>query len=129
MIRLITTAIAAICLAGAASAADPIEGVWQTQPDEGSYAHVTIAPCGNAFCGTITNTFNAQGEFASPNRGRQIVLGMVPRGNGAYEGEVWRPSNDRIYAGRIQVSGNQMALRGCIAGGLICAKQDWVKVR
>lgn len=128
MKRFILTTIAATLFAGLA-AADPIEGVWQTQPDDGAYAHVTIAPCGAGYCGTITNTFNAQGEFASPNRGRQIVSEMVPRGNGEYEGRVWRPSNDKVYLGKIRLNGDQMALRGCIAGGLICAKQDWVRVR
>ena len=129
MRRIILAAAAALGLAGAAQAADPIEGVWQTQPDEGSYAHVTIQPCGPAFCGWITETFNAEGAFVSPNKGRQIVREMVPQGGGAYEGRVWRPSNDRVYLGRVQIEGDRMALRGCIAGGLICARQDWVKVQ
>ena len=47
---------AALALGATAAAADPIEGVWQTQPDEGAFAHVTIAPCGGAFCGTCATT-------------------------------------------------------------------------
>ncbi|CTQ32034.1 DUF2147 domain-containing protein [Jannaschia rubra] len=128
MKRFFLTLLAATGLAGMAMA-DPIEGVWQTQVDDGSYAHVTIAPCGQAFCGTISRTFNTAGEYQSPNLGRQIVQQMVPRGGGAYEGRVWRPSNDKVYLGKIALDGNQMALRGCIAGGLICARQNWVKIR
>ncbi len=129
MIRTILAALAAIGLATAA-AADPIEGVWQTQPDDGVFALVTIAPCGaNAFCGNITSTYNEAGEFQSPNQGRRIVIGMVPNGDGTYEGEVWRPSNGKTYLGKVALTGDRMALRGCIAGGLICAKQDWVKVQ
>lgn len=120
---------AAFALSAGAAAADPIEGVWQTQPDDGSFAHVTIAPCGGAFCGTITRTFKDRAEYASPNVGRQIVIDMAPQGGGNYQGRVWRPANDRIYAGKASVSGNQMSLAGCVAGGLLCKSQNWVKVQ
>ncbi len=120
-------ALAATFFTGVA-AADPIEGVWQTEVDDGTYALVTIAPCGSAFCGTITRTFDASGEYESPNKGRQIVREMVAQGGGSYEGRVWRPSNDKVYLGRIQIEGTSMALRGCVAGGLICARQNWTKV-
>ena len=122
------TFVAALGFASMA-AADPIEGVWRTEPDGGAFAYVTIAPCGDRFCGMITQAFNANGEFRSPSSGRQIVRDMVPVGDGKYEGKVWRPSNDKIYTGKIEISGDRMALRGCIAGGLICAKQDWTRVR
>lgn len=120
---------AGLMLAAGAAAADPIEGVWQTQPDEGAFAHVTVAPCGGAFCGTITRTFREGAEYQSPNLGRQIVIDMAPQGGGNYAGRVWRPSNDRIYAGKAAVSGDRMSLSGCIAGGLLCSSQTWAKVR
>lgn len=56
---------AGFALAAGAAAADPIEGIWQTQPDEGAFAHVTIAPCGGAFCGTISRTFKDGAEYQS----------------------------------------------------------------
>ena len=123
-------ALAAAFLLGAAAAhADPIEGVWQTQPDEGAFAYVTIAPCGGAFCGTITRTFKDKAEYQSPNIGKQIVRSMVAKGDGNYEGQVWRPANDKIYNGKATVSGSQMSLSGCVAGGLICKSQNWVKIQ
>ena len=120
---------AALALGGTAAAADPIEGVWQTQPDEGAFAHVTIAPCGGAFCGTITRTFKDTQEYQSPNLGRQIVIDMAPQGGGKYQGQVWRPSNDKVYAGKASVAGQQLSLSGCVAGGLLCKSQNWVKVQ
>lgn len=119
----------AFALAAGTAAADPIAGIWQTQPDEGSFAHVTIAPCGGAFCGTITRTFQGTSEYPSPNLGRQIVIDMAPQGGGNYQGRVWRPANDRIYAGKASVSGDRMSLSGCVAGGLLCKSQTWVKVQ
>lgn len=120
---------AGLMLAAGAASADPIEGVWQTQPDDGAFAHVTVAPCGGAFCGTITRTFREGAEYQSPNLGRQIVIDMAPQGGGNYAGRVWRPSNDRVYAGKAAVSGERMSLSGCIAGGLLCSSQTWAKVR
>ncbi|WP_265499625.1 DUF2147 domain-containing protein [Paracoccus beibuensis] len=124
-----TILAAAMTLLAGAAAADPIEGVWQTQPDEGAFAHVTIAPCGTAFCGTISQTFKDEAPFQSPNIGRQIVIDMAPRGEGAYAGQVWRPANDKIYAGKAELAGNRMSLSGCVAGGLLCKSQTWVRVQ
>lgn len=120
---------AVLMLAAGAASADPIEGVWQTQPDDGAFAHVAIAPCGAAFCGTIIRSFRDRVEYASPNLGRQIVIDMVPKGGGNYEGRVWRPANDKVYSGKAQVGDDRMSLSGCVAGGLICKSQTWVRVR
>lgn len=109
--------------------ADPAHGVWQTEPDDGAFAHVQLNACGSAVCGTIIRAFDGSGEINTPNVGRQIVIDMVPQGDGSYEGSVWRPSNDRIYIGRMNLDGNRLRLRGCVAGGLICASQNWVRVQ
>ncbi|MFK7745934.1 MAG: DUF2147 domain-containing protein [Roseobacter sp.] len=109
--------------------ADPLEGTWQTQADEGAFAHVAISPCGANFCGTIERTFKDGGEYTSPNKGKTLVIDMAPQGDGTYQGQVWRPSNDKIYLGKIDLSGDSMRLRGCVAGGLICSKQTWARVQ
>lgn len=128
MKRMILAAAALAASAGMALA-DPLVGtMWKTEVDDGSYAHVEMSQCGSAVCGTFVKTFNESGEYSSPNIGKRVVLGMVPQGGGAYKGEVWRPSNDKIYVGKMQVNGNKLALRGCVAGGLICAKQTWTKL-
>lgn len=123
------TLIAALVLVAGAAAADPIEGLWKTQPDDGSYGHVKIAPCGAGYCGTIMRTFRADGEYKSPTIGKQVVRNMVPAGGGKYNGKVWRPSNDKIYVGKAELKGNKMKLGGCVAGGLICAKQTWTRIK
>jgi uncharacterized protein (DUF2147 family) len=120
--------IAAMAFGGAAYAQDAAVGTWQTEVDDGAFAYVSVAPCGAAICGTIARTFNSDGEYQSENIGRQIVIDMVPQGGGEYEGQVWRPSNNKIYIGKMDVSGDALRLRGCVAGGLICASQNWVRV-
>ncbi len=122
-------AATAFLLAATAAGADPIEGVWQTQPDEGAFAHVTIAPCGSAFCGMISRTFKDKSEYKSPNIGRQIVIDMAAQGGGNSEGKVWRPANNKVYQGKASVAGDRMSLSGCVAGGLFCKSQTWVRIQ
>ncbi|WP_340241673.1 DUF2147 domain-containing protein [Sulfitobacter pontiacus] len=129
MKRTIIAAIVGIGFAGTAMAADPAVGVWKTQPDDGAYAHVKMTPCGGAICGTIQRTFNASGEYKSENIGKQLVIDMKPDGSGKYSGKVWRPSNNKIYIGKMTVAGNSLKLSGCVAGGLLCSKQDWQRVQ
>ena len=129
MKRTIISAIVGIGFAGTAMAADPAVGVWKTQPDDGAYAHVKMTPCGGAICGTIQRTFNASGEYKSENIGKQLVIDMKPDGSGKYAGKVWRPSNNKIYIGKMTVAGNSLKLSGCVAGGLLCSKQDWQRVQ
>lgn len=127
MKHIVLSALAVFALAVPASA-DPILGTWKTQPDDGSYAHIQMAPCGANLCGKIAQTFNSDGEFNSPNIGKTLVIDMVSNGDGTYSGKVWRPSNDKIYIGKMNLDGDSLALRGCVAGGLICSKQTWSRV-
>ena len=129
MKRFVLSAIAVLGMAGIAHA-DPIEGTWQTQPDDGRVGQIKISPCGSGFCGTLVRSFDTSGAVVKTgNEGTQIVRNMAPQGGGAYAGEVYRPANKKIYSGKAQVSGNTMKLSGCVAGGLICKSQTWQKVR
>ncbi len=119
----------ALAGAGSASAADPVLGTWKTQVDDGAFAHVDMYQCGTAICGKIVRTFNDTGEYKSPNLGKDIVRGMTPSGANAYAGKVWRPSNNKIYKGKIALSGNSLKLAGCVAGGLLCSKQTWQRIK
>ncbi|MDQ2095289.1 DUF2147 domain-containing protein [Rhodalgimonas zhirmunskyi] len=120
---------AGLAMAAGAALADPAEGMWKTEVDDGSYAHVKMAKCGANICGTIARTFKTSGEYDSPNKGKQLVMGMKPQGGGSYAGKVWRPSNDKIYVGKMNVNGNTLVLKGCVAGGLLCSGQTWTRVK
>lgn len=121
--------IFALALVAGSVSADPLEGVWQTEADDGAFAHIEIAPCGANFCGTIERTFKDGTEYTSPNKGKTLVIDMAPQGGGKYEGKVWRPSNDKIYLGKIALNGDKVKLSGCVAGGLFCSKQTWARVQ
>lgn len=121
-------AFAALMLSAGAAFADPVEGLWKTEVDDGAYAIVKMAPCGAKICGTIARTFNAEGEYESPNIGKPIVWDMQPAGGGAYaDGRIWRPSNDKVYTSKMQLSGNALKVSGCIA--FVCLGQNWTRVQ
>ena len=124
----IVAAVFGLIIGTGAAMADPLLGTWQTEPDDGAYAHVDMQPCGAKICGVIARTFNASGEYQSENLGKKLVIDMVANGGGKYAGSVWRPSNNKIYIGKMDLSGNTVKLRGCVAGGLICSKQTWARV-
>ena len=129
MKNVMAAVVVGVMSAGAAWAADPAEGMWQTQVDDGAYANVKMAPCGGAICGTIARTFNDTGEYKSKNLGKKLVIDMKPSGGGKYAGNVWRPSNGKVYIGKMSVSGATLKLSGCVAGGLICSKQTWQRLK
>lgn len=120
--------VALVLTTTGAAGADPLVGLWQTEPDDGAFAHVQIEPCGSNFCGKIALTFKDNAEYQSPNKGKTLVIDMSPDGGGKYTGKVWRPSNDKIYLGKIALDGDRMKLSGCVAGGLLCSKQTWARI-
>ncbi|MCB2094809.1 MAG: DUF2147 domain-containing protein [Rhodobacteraceae bacterium] len=123
---------AALVFAAGGAMADPIEGVWQTKPDDnGKFGFVRIAPCGAKICGVLVKAFDSSGaETPSDNIGKQIVWGMVPSGGGTYSGgSVWAPDRDKTYRGKMQLSGDDLAVSGCVLGGLICRASDWRRVK
>lgn len=128
MRMILTAAVAVFGFVGAAWA-DPAEGTWKTQVDDNRYAHVKMQPCGAAICGIIVKTFLNGENYASPNIGKTLVIDMKPEGGGSYSGKVWRPANDKVYTGKMTVSGNTLSLSGCVAGGLLCKKQAWTRLK
>lgn len=130
MKKLILAAVLSMT-AGAAFAADPVEGVWKTKPDDnGNFGYVQIKPCGPAFCGTLIKAFDGSGkEIDSPNVGKKIVWDMVAYPDGLYDdGQIWSPDRDKTYNSDMTLSGNSLSVRGCVLG--ICRDGGtWTRVK
>ncbi|MFV2034526.1 MAG: DUF2147 domain-containing protein [Halocynthiibacter sp.] len=107
-------------VAGIAGAAfgDPLEGLWRTAPDDnGNTGLIEAAPCGAALCGTLIRSFDSTGaEMDSAYIGRQIISQTVARGDGAYRGKVYSPDRDKTYNSRLQLTGDTLAVSGCVLG-------------
>ena len=118
MKHLILSAAFLIGLAGFA-AADPVYGTWKTEPDDnGGVGLIKIEACGEKICGTLIKSFDSSGaETQSPNLGRKIVWDMVAGGDGGYGGgKIWSPDRDKTYKSKMRLSGNALAVEGCVFG-------------
>lgn len=131
MNRFMVAMVIGLGLGGAAHAADAVEGVWQTKPDDnGNFGHIEIKPCGAAFCGTLIKAFDSAGaEVESDNVGKQIVWDMMATGDGTYEdGKVWSPDRDKTYNSYMVLEGDGLSVKGCVFG--ICRDGGtWTRVR
>lgn len=125
-----TVLIAAVAVFGfaASAGADPIEGVWKTQPDDGVYYHVKMKPCGAGFCGEFIQKFADGQKVQTDVIGKNAVYDLVAQGGGKYEGKAWKPSNNKTYKGSGTLNGDTLKVGGCVLGGLICLKQTWNRV-
>jgi uncharacterized protein (DUF2147 family) len=122
---------AAALLAAPAFAADPVEGLWKTRPDDnGNFGHVRIYTCEAALCGVIEAAFDGAGApVASPNVGKRMIWDMQAEGDGAYSGgKIWAPDRDKTYNSKMSLDDNTLSVAGCVAGGLICRDQAWTRV-
>lgn len=129
--RTILTAATILFLgAGAALAADPLEGMWRTAADDNGHSGlIQVAPCGAKLCGVLVKAYNAQGqEIQSPNIGRNIISETVNNGGGKYSGKVYSPDRGKTYNSRLMLSGDMLSVSGCVLG--ICRDGGkWKKVK
>lgn len=114
-------------------------GVWLTQKGD---AHVRIAPCGGALCGTIVwlrdpidpktgrppvDEHNADpSKQNNPILGLQIMFGMRPTGEGRWSGHFYNSDDGKTYEGNLVLLGpNSVKAEGCL---LICMGETWQRV-
>jgi uncharacterized protein (DUF2147 family) len=111
----------------AAASAEAIEGHW-TNPKH--TVIVRVAPCGPAFCGTVTwASAKAKRKTGDELVGMQLMTGFTPDGSGAYKGRVFEPRHDLRGTGTIRLVGrNTMVIKGCAIAGLLCKEQRWTRI-
>ena len=121
----------------AATAAEPIEGVWRTDDGKGL---VRIAPCGSAMCGRIVRVLDTgpdvpRTDVNNPEpglRGRSIVglvtlTGFSRAGSSWGGGRAYDPKSGRTYRASMEVERNgALKLTGCLL--FICQSRRWTRV-
>ncbi|MEQ8899807.1 MAG: DUF2147 domain-containing protein [Roseovarius sp.] len=121
---------AALSLMGGMAMAEPLLGTWQTAKDDnGNSGLIEVKPCGNALCGELVKSFDANGqEMASENNGRNIISETVPVGDGQYEGKLYAPDRDKTYSSKLELQGDRLKVSGCVM--FICREGGtWKKVQ
>ena len=124
----LTIAAMLVALAGAASA-DPVLGLYKTQPgDNGRFAHVEIYQCGANICGVMRQAFNGSGQaIESDAIGKRMIWDMTADGIGNYTGgKIWAPDRDKVYKSKMALSGSNLSVSGCVL--VVCREQNWTRV-
>ncbi len=108
---------------------ESVEGNYQTEAnEEGNYLLVSMGPCEqnkNLTCGTILAAYEKEKENKDyEHLDKLIVWDMKHYKPGKYKkGKIWDPSKDKIYKSKMEVSGNNLLVSGCIL--VICREQTW----
>ena len=127
----LSSLVVAASFSTAASARDGIEGTWKNRPNT---LLVRIAPCGDAFCGTVLAAADTAKESVrkagTPNLvGTQVLTGLRRASGGAYSGRIFNPNlNVHASATITLVNPTVLLVRGCVLAGLICKEQHWTRV-
>ncbi|RMH44863.1 MAG: DUF2147 domain-containing protein [Alphaproteobacteria bacterium] len=131
MKKLVLGLALSLAFAMPAFAGDPVEGIWQTTPDDnGNFGHIEVKPCGERICGTLIRAFGPDGKpMKSDNVGKRIIWDMVPLGGGRYgKGKIWSPDRDKTYSSKMELVGDKLHVKGCIL--VICRDGGtWTRVK
>lgn len=129
----LTLAIAAaatlLSTAAPAAASAPIEGRWAR-----GNMQIRIAPCGQALCGTVLRASDKQKARAEAGSGTDLIGATLirnirPVGPGRYTAKVFVADKNINANGTIvQVSPDQLSVKGCVAFGLFCKSQQWTRI-
>ncbi len=115
--------------ASATLAADPIEGIWITEPDRKDLtSHIKVTSCDGKFCGEIQSAYDKNGkEVQTKNIGKQLFWGVDDVGGGKYtDGTFWVPLLDVKVTPHFTLTGNTMKVKGCETK-LLCGNQTWTR--
>ena len=130
----------ALLLAGPA-AADEVFGRWLVESGE---AVVEIAPCGDRACGRLVWLQSPYAADGSPKRdannpdpgvrmrplcGLELITGLEPAGDGAWEGgRIYSARDGRTYGVEIAPQGDdRLSVRGYVGISLLGGSQTWVR--
>ncbi|MEW2916682.1 DUF2147 domain-containing protein [Ruegeria sp. ANG10] len=109
--------------------ADPIVGVWKTEPDRKNLiSHIKISACGDKFCGQIQSAYDKTGkEVQTPNIGKKLFWDVASEGGGKYGGgDFWIPMVNVDVVPQITLSGDTLTVRGC--EHVVCGHQKWTRL-
>jgi uncharacterized protein (DUF2147 family) len=108
--------------------------------DSDGYVEITVAPCGNARCGTITRIIRHKpGENGRDRhnddpalRSRPIlgirVLSNLVWSEGAWRGTVYNPEDGNTYRTEVRPGASgALEVRGCVT--LFCRTRIWPSAR
>lgn len=128
MRTLLIAALAGVGLALPAGA-DPVHGLWWTEPDgRGVTSVIRFADCDDRICGWLVSSYDSQGRpVDSPDVGRAVVWGMEPHGSGRYrDGRRWLPERQQDFPARMDLAGDELRVTHC-SMVIFCHERVWTR--
>ncbi len=126
-----------VVLPGLALADEGASGIWKLNSGK---VTVRIAPCGPSLCGAIVGLAKPLDKKGRPkvdkenpneslrNRpliGLTVLANMKPAGENRWRGTIYNADDGRTYSSYINLSGNNMKVRGCV--GPFCKSMLFVR--
>jgi uncharacterized protein (DUF2147 family) len=143
MIKLLCRAAAIavpILFAVSVASAEELIGTWLTQEKD---AHIRVAKCGNAMCGTVAwlrdaidpKTGQPPVDDKNPNaslRSRKNlgirIFAMEQDASGAWTGDIYNSDDGKNYKGRLAPRGeDEMEVQGCADS--LCGSEVWTRAK
>jgi uncharacterized protein (DUF2147 family) len=116
-------------------------GVWRLSSGK---VTIRVNPCGGQnLCAAIVGLaqpLNKKGQpkldKRNPNAalrtrplvGLTVVSGMKPAGANMWRGSIYNADDGHTYSGTVKLAGDQLTIRACVLGGLVCKKKLFVRV-
>ena len=132
-------AAALLCAAFTGSALASPEGVWSMTNGK---VTVSVDECGGNLCATIVGMKEPISKIDGkpkvdrenpdpakrqrPLIGLSILIGMKPAGDKLWKGAIYNPDDGRTYSATVSQDGNQMKVKGCVAG-VFCKTNTFVR--
>jgi uncharacterized protein (DUF2147 family) len=129
-----------VVMAAAPARAEELIGTWLTQDKD---AHIRVAKCGKAMCGTVVwlrdavdaKTGQPPVDSKNPNpslRNRKVlgirIFAMEEDNTGSFTGGIYNSDDGQTYKGRLAPrGGNELEVQGC--AGALCGSETWTRVR
>jgi uncharacterized protein (DUF2147 family) len=129
-----------VVAAAAPASAEELIGTWLTQQGD---AHIRVAKCGKALCGTVLwlrdandpKTGQPPVDDKNPNaslRSRKIlgirIFAMEEDATGSWTGGIYNSDDGQTYKGRLSPRGeNEMEVQGC--SGNLCGSEVWTRAK
>lgn len=106
-----------------------------TYINESGGTKVQLSDCGAGLCGTVVWMKNPVNDVNNPDsskRGRSVVgiqaVSLKSTGPATYAGSLYDTESGKTYSGKAKFSDKDVALSGCILGGLVCKTSVWQRV-
>jgi uncharacterized protein (DUF2147 family) len=129
-------AILAVTTGGARAADGSVVGDWLVKD---GYANIRIDNCAGRMWGIVVWEKVPGGsdtENPDPSKktrltlGMPILLGLVPKEAGKWQGEIYNSQNGKMYSASISLADEDtLDLEGCLFPNFMCLTQKWTRVK